>query len=305
MTSKQSRGLNSGDKAILIASLFWGTGWYPVRELDGAAGSGGSFPMFLSYFIGSLVLLPHVISQFAAIRGALTKWIGMGVLAAFAYTLYVEALLIGQIGRVIILFYLMPVWATLLERFVLGQRLTLDRMATLTVGLIGLVIIAGPEALAGAFTAADCLAVAAGMSFAIAVTLINGTPEIPVTGKAGGIFLFTVPAYFVVTLLPGGSIPVSVNAVPTDAWFWIVVHALVWLVPAFGLSIYGANHTQPGRAAIFFMAEVLTGLITAALFAGEVLTGREAIGAVLVVTAGLIEGVGLDILFRRNRSPDS
>jgi len=301
MTAQQPKGLNVGDKAILASALFWGTGWYPVRELNDAAASAGSFPMFVSYAIAGFVTLPFVFIHFTDIRGAFVKWLGIGVFAASAYTLYVEALLIGQIGRVLILFYLMPVWATLLERFVLGQKLTLDRVITLVVGFCGLVFIAGPEALAGTFSAVDIMSVAAGLSFAIAVFLINRTPEIPVSGKIGGIFMMSVPIFFVVSLLPGGSEAIQLAAVPSDAWLWILVHALIWFVPAFGLSIYGSNLTQPGRAAIFFMAEVLTGIITAALFAGEVLTGREAIGAVLVVSAGLIEGIGLDVLLRRKR----
>jgi len=301
MNEQRSTGLNKGDKAILVAALFWGTVWYPVRELDAASVGAGSLPMAISYGLAAVIGLFLIVLERHSIQQNFLKCTAIGFFGAFAYTLYVEALLIGQVGRVLILFYLMPVWATLLERVVLGHRLSTDRIITLIVGFLGLLVIVGPDAFQGEFTTADVIGILAGMSFAVAVFMISETPSLSTNGKAGSILVFTVPTFVLVTLIPEGSPTVADGDISSTAWLWMVLHAFVWFVPAFWLSIYGANLTQPGRAAIFFMAEVLIGVATAAAFAGEILSAREAVGAFLVITAGLVEGVGMNVLLRRKR----
>lgn len=301
MNAQSPRGLNSGDRAVLFSALFWGTIWWPIRAVDEAAGGAGeggagSLPMLLSYIIATAVMAPFMVRSFGRIRADWVRWTGIGVLGGAAYVLYAEALLTGNVARVIVLFYLMPVWAALLERALLGQKITRTRAAALALGLGGLAVIAGPSAVQGALTAADVTAVVSGMVFSGALLLINRTPELPSGAKTGAVFLFAVPVFVLVCFAPGGSPAPEINAavftaVSPEAWLWLVLHAAVWLTPGFWLSIYGAGLTQAGRAAVFFMAEVLIGIVTAALFAGEVISAHEAVGAVLVVSAGLAEAL--------------
>lgn len=296
MTASGPRGLNSGDRAVLTAALFWGVIWWPVRALDEAAAGAGSLPMLLSYIAAAVFMAPFAARAAGSIRAAGGRWAAIGVLGGGAYVLYAEAVLIGHVARVIVLFYLMPVWAALLERVFLGRKITRGRALALALGLSGLAVIAGPGAVQGALTAADAAAVLSGVSFAGALLLINRTPGMPAAAKTGAVFVFSVPAFVLVCFAPGGSPAPEITAaafaaVSAEAWFWLIAHAAVWLAPAFWLSIYGAARTQAGRAAVFFMAEVLIGIITASLFSGEAVTGREAAGAFLVISAGLAEAV--------------
>lgn len=303
MVSAAASRFNRGDRAILIAAIFWGTVWVPVRELDAAAAGLGSWPMMVSDAIATALGLVLAACNRRTIAADPIRWLAIAILGASAYVLYVEALIDGRVGRTLILFYLMPVWATLLERIVLGMRLTLDRIVALVLGLSGLGVMMGHDLLGGGVSLSDGLALVSGLVFAIAVTLINRTPHMTAATKVGGIFAATAPIFALVTLLPGGNEPLAVVGFGPDVWIWVVAHAVVWFIPAFWLSIYGAGLTLPGRAAIFFMGEVLLGIITAALFAGEMITGREAVGAVLVILAGLVEGVGLEWLRRRRPDP--
>ncbi|MHC8509719.1 MAG: DMT family transporter [Rhodospirillales bacterium] len=293
MDAQNPRGLNRGDRAILVSALFWGTIWWPVRSVYAAdAESGGALAMMLSYLIAAAVILPFTLRSAGVIKVHWKRWTALGVFAAGGYVLYAEAMLTGHVARMLILFYLLPVWTTVLERVLLGWRITRARSAALVLGLSGLLVIVGPDALSGGVTTADAVALSSGLVFSGAMVLISRTPELPSSAKAGAAFLFMPPMFLLACLLPGGSVMpggAGIAAVSGEAWMWIMLHAAVWLAPAFWLSIYGAGLTTPGRACIFFMAEVLTGVLSAALFAGEVITVYEAIGAFLVVSAGVAE----------------
>ena len=66
-----------------------------------------------------------------------------GFLMAACIALYAEALLRGYVARVILLFYLTPVWSTLLARVFLGDRITGPRLVAIACGLAGMFIVFG------------------------------------------------------------------------------------------------------------------------------------------------------------------
>ena len=59
--------------------------------------------------------------------------------------MYAEGVLRAHVARVILLFYLTPVWSTLLARVMLGEPITRRRMLTLLFGLSGLLVILDTE----------------------------------------------------------------------------------------------------------------------------------------------------------------
>jgi drug/metabolite transporter (DMT)-like permease len=71
----------------------------------------------------------------------------------------------------------------------------------------------------------------------------------------------------------------------------IPFHVLI-IVPSLFAIFWASQKISPGRAGILMMSEVLVAGISAPLFAGEALSGKEAVGAVLIVSAGLVEVLG-------------
>jgi drug/metabolite transporter (DMT)-like permease len=51
----------------------------------------------------------------------------------------------------------------------------------------------------------------------------------------------------------------------------------------------GSDQVDPGRAGVLMMTEVLIGFISAYLLANELISFREAIGAVFILSAPLVE----------------
>ena len=58
--------------------------------------------------------------------------------AALGVALYSESLLRGEIAKVVILFYLSPIWGTLFAKILLRQSFNFNRILSLILGLVGL-----------------------------------------------------------------------------------------------------------------------------------------------------------------------
>ncbi len=61
------------------------------------------------------------------------------------------------------------------------------------------------------------------------------------------------------------------------------------LIPAMWGLYWGSRFVDPGRLGILLQIEALVGIGSAALFAAETFGYREAVGSILVISAGLIE----------------
>jgi hypothetical protein len=108
--------------AILASTLLWGTLWIPLRALH-HAGLGGAWATTTGFTIPLLCLLPGAFLRRQRIVAGGRSLLGTGLLAALGIALYAQGLLRGEVARVILLFYLMPVWSTLLAWWILGHSI--------------------------------------------------------------------------------------------------------------------------------------------------------------------------------------
>jgi len=128
--------------AVATSALFWGTTWIPLREIV-RSGLPQSWSGVLIYAIPALVALPLVLFRWRKIRagGVPLLMLALGIGACNA--LFAVALTFGEVGMIVLLFYLSPVWATLLERIVLGTPMARHRILGLVLGLAGMAILQG------------------------------------------------------------------------------------------------------------------------------------------------------------------
>ena len=73
---------------------------------------------------------------------------------------------------------------------------------------------------------------------------------------------------------------------------WLVLVAVGFLIPAMWGGYWGFRHVDPGRLGILLQIQAVVEIGSAALFAGEPFGVRQAVGAVLVISAGLEEVIG-------------
>jgi drug/metabolite transporter (DMT)-like permease len=272
--------------AILFSTLLWGTLWIPVRSMH-EAGSSGATVTTLGFLIPLAVLLPVALGRWRGTLEGLRELRFAGFFLALGIALYTEGVVRGQIARVILLFYLTPVWGTLLARIFLREPITGRRLATIVLGFAGMLVIFGVDrGIPSPRSAADGMGLAAGFAWAVAMVAFHRVAPRPLFERAFVHFVFLAPVFFLVTLIPGdGSSAAGAFDLSARALAWLLAFGLLWMLPVIWLTVYGASHVDPGRFAILLMFEIVVGLATAALLTDEPFGARELTGAVLVMGA--------------------
>ena len=277
--------------AIILSTLLWGTWWFPLRLLNESANN-NAIPLTLSFLIAGLFLLcfslknVHLLSKKNIMLTLVAATMG-----AAAMCLYNEGLLRGNVARILIFFYLTAVWSTIIEITFLKVPLTLSRALSITAGFIGLFIITGLDK--GNFlpnSLADIFGILSGLLWSICASLIRVNKELDVNfGTSifilmGGIFVLLA------TLLPDGQIISGFNSqILFQTYLIILAFAFIWLLPGYWLITYGQDQVDPGRAGILLMFEVVIGIISAYLIANELISIRELLGALFILSAPLVE----------------
>ena len=276
--------------AILWSTLLWGTLWIPLRRIH-ESGGGGASPITAGLLLPLLLLLPFAIARWRRILNG--GWaLGMaGLLLSLSIALYSEGLLRGTVARVLLAFYLTPVWSTLFERLLLADAIAVRRVLTIFLGLAGMLVIFGGEAglpLPGA--SAEWMGLAAGMTWGLSMVFVKRTASRPISDRVFAHFVFLGPAFVLAALIPGGesSFDLELRAL-ADSAPWLMAFAVLWMLPVVWLTIFGASHLGPGRVAIFLMLEIVVGLTTASLLTDEPFGLRELVGAVLISGACGVE----------------
>ncbi len=283
--------------AILASTVLWGTWWIPLRRLD-ALGFGSIWATGGGLMIVLLVMLPVIILHRKRIAAAGLPLIFSAFFFACALALYAEGMLRGHIARVILLFYLTPVWSTLLARFMLAEPITPRRILTLVFGLAGmLVILEVDNASPLPRDVGEWLGLVSGVAWGLAMVYTQRTPAHPVADKVALQFVFAVLVFAALTVIPGGrEWGAGGFVLDAAALGWLLGFAFVWNLPVVWLTFYGGGKIEPGRVAILLMMEVAIGIITASLFTDEPFGPREFLGAVLIIAAGVTEFFATDFL---------
>jgi drug/metabolite transporter (DMT)-like permease len=272
--------------AVALSAALWGLWWLPLRALSEAGLSGPAVNAAL-YGIASVVLLPLFWRRRRRLAEGGLLLLGAGSLFGAALVCWNLALILGEVVRVTLLFYLAPVWATLLALGVLGEPIGRERAASVVLGLAGAVVLLG---FAGGLplprSAGDWLGLAAGVLFAASVTLVRKGHA--TSGLEQTLVSFATAAMLSLALLL--ILPHQTSTAGAVVLVWAALAALAWLLPVTWLLLWGARFLEPGRVSLLLLLEVAVAAISAALLAGEPFGLREASGCLLIIAAGALEG---------------
>ena len=152
---------------LLYGATFWGVMWYPTRLLEGL-GMHGAWLTLVGYGAAFVVFMPFAkLSVTAALR-CRADVLTLMFAAGWTNLAFVLAVLEGEVVRVVLLFYLSPIWTVLLGRWLLGERLSRSTWVMLGLGLGGaLVMLWDPAVGRVPLNRADLLALTAGIAFAL------------------------------------------------------------------------------------------------------------------------------------------
>lgn len=274
---------------LLAGALVWGLIWYPYRALQ-AAGVGGGLAAFLTYLLALLPALFLFRKRRAQLREA--PWL----LAAIAFAAgicnlgFVLAMIHGEVVRVMLLFYLAPLWTLLLARLLLGERAGARGYPVIALSVAGAVVMlwhpGGRWPLP--YTGAEWLGLGAGMAFALTNVLSRKATAIDETTKTGAVLAGVTLVGLAVALLAEQPIQALV-AMDAGAWLLVALVALVLfcvnLVVQFGLARTSAN-----RAIVIMLSELVAAAGSSYWLAFEHIGWRDWLGGAMLVAAALQSG---------------
>ena len=273
--------------ALVLNAAVWGTCWWPFRQLEAR----GIHPLWATAITFALAAAgiaaarPRAIVQLARTP---VLWILVAA-AGTTNATFNWAVVIGDVVRVVLLFYLMPVWTVLLARLVLRERL--DRRAAIRValGLAGAATVLWPVGHAAAAPSlADALGVLGGLSFALNNVMLRREAQRPEEGRALAMFLggAIVAGGLAAALGPTGAVPAPRLGSAATVTLTLAL-ALVFLAGNLGLQ-YGAARLPANRTAVIMLSEVVFASASAVLIGGEMPTPRLLAGGTCIVAAALL-----------------
>jgi drug/metabolite transporter (DMT)-like permease len=200
------------------------------------------------------------------------------------------AVTVGDVVRVVLLFYLMPAWSILLAWWLLGEKPAIGSLLRLTLALVGVMVVLKtpdspwpmPE------TAADALALVGGFSFALTNVLLRKLHATPDTARA--LAMFSGGTFMAVAVALVGTGYGLVPPVPTLSAAWLPLALGLsgsFLVGNLALQ-YGAARLAAHSTALIMLSEVVFASVSAVLLGAAELTGRTLAGGCLIVAAALL-----------------
>jgi len=140
----------------------------------------------------------------------------------------------------------------------------------------------------------DLMALLSGILFALGALQVRQTSEeTSVFEQIFAFFLYGSLATLALSLLPLaelGQPPSREQLIALTPWFVLI--SVGFLIPVMWGIYWGSRQVDPGRLGIILQIEAVIGIDSAALFAGEPFGIRQAVGAFLVISAGLAEVIG-------------
>jgi drug/metabolite transporter (DMT)-like permease len=279
------RGAAAPALALMVNALVWGLSWWPFRQLQDQ----GMHPLWSTALIYLLAGGSYALLRPAALR-ELLRTPALWLLAAAAGMTNVGfnwAVSIGDVVRVVLLFYLMPAWSVLLAWALLGERPTGISLVRLLLALAGVVVVldtaeAGwpvPQGLA------DWLALAGGFSFALTNVLLRRLEQ--ASGGARLLSMFTggmvlAGAIAVVGTSTGGIAPLPMLA--GSGWAIALLLTLGFLAANLCLQ-YGAPRLPAHTTALVMLSEVVFASLSSVALGAAELTVRTLAGGLMILAA--------------------
>jgi drug/metabolite transporter (DMT)-like permease len=212
------------------------------------------------------------------------------LLTGCAFALYIASLNLTDVVRAILLFYMSPLWSTLLGILVLKERLTTNRVVALLLAFGGLyIVLVVDSGLPVPRNSGDWFALMSGLFWSVgSVKLFQGGAHM-ILEKVTVFVIFALLMSLLLVVWHQGNLsgmPELSNL--KNAWYWVTIIALSML-PITYLTIWPATVLSPGRVGMLLMVEVIVGVVSAAILTDEQFGVRELAGTVLIISAGVVE----------------
>jgi len=274
--------------SLVYAATLWGLVWYPYRLLNDA-GVGGIASGFFSYAI-PLLLLGWLHGR--ALHQARGHWVwlsALGLAAGWTNLAYVLAVLEGEVVRVLLLFYLSPLWTVLFSRFLLHEKLNRAGWAVMALAAGGaLAMLWQPGEWPLPANRAEWLGLSAGVAFAASNVISRHLDGVTQGAKAVTVWAGVVVLTLIGLLFKPAELD-FMAAAETHIWLLLIGVALTIGSMTYAVQ-YGLARVPANQAIVIFLFELVVASIAAYYLSAERMDLQEWIGAAMIITASLFSG---------------
>jgi len=274
---------------ILSGALVWGLIWYPYRAIQ-EAGMSAPLATLVSYTLAILCgvfMLPRGWWKFPQ-----NGWwlVGLALTAGWANFGYVLAMLNGEVMRVLLLFYLAPVWTILFSYWLLNEKLNRYGYLVISLSLGGAFIMLWEPHLGVPLpkNISEWLGLSAGMGFALSNVFSLRAKHLSLEVKSFGVWfgttILTTPLIYW-----QGKVFDQLFAIHAQTWVLLTLLGIVLCATSYAIQ-YSISRLPANRAIILFLFELVFAALASYILADEVMQLRDWLGAVLIISASIFSG---------------
>lgn len=275
---------------LCFSSIGWGLTWLPIKGIN-QLGLSTPHLILIAFSAAALALLPWVVKQRQRWISELPLMLALAALGGFANVAFQTAIAEGHVIRVMILFYMLPIWSAIGGRIFLKEKIDYRRAIALCLCIGGAFFILEVWHFSfEQFTWVDLLALGSGMGLAASNILFRFTASIPIASKIsfmsiGCIVLIGLSLPFLPVETYTDLQQLDVKAIP-----YAMAYGLVWLLLITFGSQWAVTQIEASRSAVILVLELVAAVISVVLLTSSELALNELFGSLMVLTAALLEG---------------
>jgi drug/metabolite transporter (DMT)-like permease len=227
------------------------------------------------------------------LRRSRSQWMWLAVLglaAGWTNLAYVLGVLQGEVVRVLLLFYLSPLWTVLFSRILLGEKLNRAGVMIMALSLGGaMVMLWRPEGgLPLPTNRGEWLGLSAGVMFALSNVIARHLSGVSEGSKA----VYVWSGVSVLTLTGLLLYPAELDFVGQAGWdVWALLLAIGIAIGSMTYAVqYGLARVPANQAIVIFLFELVVAAVAAYYLSDERMGLQEWAGAIMIIAASLFSG---------------
>lgn len=266
--------------SLLVGASLWGVIWYPLRVLE-RGGLQGVWLTLILYAAALVFSLPRTARHFPEFRRSPRDLTILMLAAGWTNVAFVLAILDGNILRVLLLFYLSPLWAVTMGWLILKERMSRAAIISLLFAMLGALVMLWNRDVGFPWphSRTDWLALSAGFAFALSNVLVRKAHEVSVACKSTAVWIGVV----VVALAMIGVFDLPLPHAPMTMFAGAIFLGVFGILVMTVLVQFGVSHMPVHRSAVIALVEIVAGALSQQLLSNEVVTWLEWGGGVLIV----------------------